>query len=473
VLFLASFAGSSVAGDKAKWGCDLDTAKKEARDSGKDLLIVFTGHGWCYHCNLLDAEVFQQASFVKEASKVFVFVEFDFNFADTKEDKAREARYRKQQGRYLVHSFPTVILADADGVPYAMQSGYAKGIGPTVSLAMMRLALSAKAQRDKEFKLAAAATGAERARHLHNGIQVVAKFLGPIDDRGDDPVLVFYQTKVQEILKADATALRTEYEARQKKRDEWVAREAVFTKLRGFKANKDYRGALKYIDEQLKKAEDRKVRWRLELERQTCLEWDGQFEDALKNARRLPERFELSDDHKEMLLDREAFNLHNLKRVDELVAVYERRIAAAKDDPKKRLALLKAKAQWLGYHNRPELTVAAWRACREAAKLGSEDWLTATASLAQELRKAGQHRAALKLVSDYLAINKSAWLMLDAAESHLALGEKDQARAMIRQAQAASADLRKSTNKLEIEAVARIDERIRILQEQLDTKKLQ
>jgi thioredoxin-related protein len=473
VLLLACSAGSSVAGDTAQWGRDLEAAKKAARDSGKDLLIVFTGHGWCHHCNLLDAEVFQQTSFLTEASKEFVFVEFDFNFADTKDDKAREARYRKLQEQFLVRSFPTVILADADGKPYAEQSGYAKGVGPAVCLAMMRVARGARAQRDREFGLAAAATGAERARHLHDGVRAVAKFLGSMDDRGDDPVLVFYRTTVQDILTADAPALRAEYEARQKKRDEWVGREAAFTKLHGFTANKDYRGALRFIDEQLKKADDRKTRWRLELERQTCLEWDGQFEEALKNARRLPEHFGLSADDKEMLLDREAFNLHNLNRVEELVAAYERRIAAAKDNPKKRLGLLKAKAEWLGYHGRPELTVAAWRECREAAKVGSDDWLTATAYLAQELRKAGQHRDALKVVSDYLASNKSAWLMLDAAESQLALGDTEQASAMIRQAQAASAALRKSTNKLDIDAVARIDERVRTLREQLDTKRPQ
>jgi thioredoxin-related protein len=473
VLILALFAGSSSAGDKPAWVRDLDKAKQDARDSAKDLLIVFTGHGWCYHCDLLDTEVFQQAAFVKPASKDFVFVEFDFNFGDAKEDKARQARYRKHQEQYLVHSFPTVILADADGVPYAMQSGYAKGIGPTASLAIIRLAQSRKAQRDKKFKLAAAAAGAERAEHLHKGIQAVAKFLGSIDDRGDDPVLVFYQPQVQDILKAGETAIRTEYEARVKKRGEWVAREAVFVKLRDFDATKDYRGALKHLAVQLKKTDDRKMLWRLELRRQTYLEWDGQFEEALKNARRLPERFELRLEDKEMLLDDEAYILHNLKRVDELLAHYDRRIAAAKDDAKKRVDLLKAKAEWLGYHDRPEQTAAAWRACREAANPGSEEWLTATAGLAQEMRKTGQHRTALKLVSDYLAIDKSVWLMLDAAESHVALGEKDQARAMISQAQAASANLRSSTNKLEIRAVARIEERIKSLQKQLDTKKPQ
>src|SRR5262249_9210311 len=158
----------------------------------------------------------------------------DFTFGDTKEDKAREARYRKLQEKYLVRAFPTVVLADADGVPYAIQAGYAKGTGVTTSLAMIRLAQFATEQRDRSFKQAAAAAGAERAGSLHKGIQSVAPLLGSIDDRGDDPVLVFYQTHVQDILKASTTNARAEYEARQKQRDKWFAREAVFFKLRDF-----------------------------------------------------------------------------------------------------------------------------------------------------------------------------------------------------------------------------------------------
>jgi thioredoxin-related protein len=460
--------------DKPAWIRDLDGAKKEATASKKDLLIVFTGHGWCLHCQELDREVFQQAAFVEPAKRDFVFVEFDFTFGDTPEEKAREARFRKLQEKYLVHSFPTVVLADADGVPYAIQSGYAKGTGVTKSLALIRLAQVAKAQRDRNFKLAASATGVEGAEYLHKGVQAVAGLLGSMDDRGDDPVLTFYSAQVQDILKADTTdagTVRGQYEARRKKRDEWVAREAVFTKLRDFDATKDYRGALKYLAEQLMRTDDRDLLWRLEKTRQAYLERDGQHDEALKNARRLSKRTDLGEADREWLFDREAYNLHNLGRVDELLAHYNNQIAAAKNDAKKRLGLLRAKAEIIRYHDRPEETLAARRAYREAAKPGSEDWLSATQGLAGELRKAGQHRAALKLVSEYLAVNKAAWLMLDAAESHLALAENDQARNMISQAEVASRVLKDSKNELDIKVFARIEERMKSLRKQLETKK--
>ena len=460
-------------GVKPAWIRDLDTAKKEATASQKDLLIVFTGHGWCLHCEHLDREVFQQAAFVEPAKRDYVFVELDFTFTDTPEEKAREGRYRKLQEKYLVHSFPTVVLADAEGVPYAIQSGYAKGTGVAKSLVMMRLAQATKSQRDKSFNQAASLAGVERAEHLHKGIQSVAGFLGSIDDRGDDPVLVFYQAQVQDILKTDTDTgtIRAQYEARRKKRDEWVTREAVFTKLRDFDAPKDYRGALKYLDEQLKKTDDRDLLWRMERTRQGYLERDGQYDEALKNVRRLSNRPELSDGDREWLLDREVYNLHNLSRVDDMLAHYDRRIAAAKDDPKKRLGLLRSKAEMIGYHNNAKQALAAWAVYRQAAKPGSEDWLDATQGLARELRRAGDHRQALKLVSEYLAINKAAWLMLDAVESHIALGEDDQARTMIAQAEAASRALKDSKSELDIKIFARIEERMKPLRKQLEIKK--
>jgi thioredoxin-related protein len=476
VLLALLFASPAAGADRPGWVRDLDAAKKEARTSGKDLLIVFTGHGWCLHCDLLDREVFQQAAFVGPARRDYVFVELDFTFGNTPAEKARERRYRRLQEKYLVRAFPTVVLADADGVPYAIQSGYAKGTGATASLLLLRLARAARTQRDRSFSRAASAAGAERAAHLHRGIQAVAGLLGSLDDRGDDPVLVFYRAQVQDILKADTTdagTVRGQYEARRKRRDDWLAREAVFLRLREFDARKDYRGALQYLAGHIRKTEDRDLLWRLERARQGYLESDGRHEEALANASRLSGRPGLGEADRAWLLDREAYNLHNLGRVEELIAHYDRRVAAAKGDPRKRAALLRAKAETLHYHNRPEQVLAAWRACREAAERGSDDWLVATGELAGELRRAGQHHAALALVTEYLAVNKAAWLMLDAAESHIALGEDDRARAMLGQAEAGCRALEGSTNRLDLATAARIRERSKGLRKQLGERRPQ
>jgi thioredoxin-related protein len=471
-LAASLFAGASWAGEEAVWLCDLDAAQKEAKSSHKDILIVFTGKGWCFPCQLLEREVLTQPAFVSRVRGDYVLVELDFTFGAMKEEEARELRFRNLQEMYLVRGFPTVVLTDADGVPYAIGTGYSQGIGVTPSLVLIKLAQTARALRDRNFRLATATTSRERAEHLHQGITAVAGLLGSLEERGDDPVLAFYKPQVEEIRKADGTGAGNvwrRYEARRGERDQWVAREAVFSRLKEFDA-KDYRGAIAYLDEQIKKPGDRDLQWRLETTRQVYLEWDHQHEKALTTARRLLQRHDLSEKDREMLLDREDYNLHNLGRIDELLAHYERRIAAARGDARKTLTLLREKAQWISHDDRPEQAQAAWRAYRAAAKPGSEAWLEATEGLAKELRKAGQHRAALELLGECLKANKAGDVLLDAAESHLALGEKEQAQACLNKVEAAARSLENSRNALDAGLFAAIQRRLRSLRAQSEPR---
>jgi thioredoxin-related protein len=471
-LAASLLAGASSAEEKAVWLRDLDAAKNEAKRSHRDILIVFTGKGWCFPCQLLDREVLTQPAFVSRVRGDYVLVELDFTFGNTKEEEARELRLRNLQERYLAPGVPTVVLADADGVPYAIGTGYSQGIGVTPSLVMIKLAQAARTLRDRNFRLASATTGRERAEHLHQGIAAVARLLGSLEDRGDDPVLVFYKPQVEEIREADETGAGKvwgRYEARRKERDQWVAREAVFSRLKEFDAN-DYRGAIAYLDEQIKKPGDRDLHWRLEYARQVNLEWDHQHEKALANARRLLKSPDLSEKDREALLDREAYNLHNLGRVDDLLAHYDRRIAAARGDSRKSLALLRDKAPWISRHDRPEQAQAAWRAYRAAARPGSEDWLNATQGLAEQLRKAGRHRAALELLGEGLKVKEWEGLLLDAAESHLALGEKEQAQACLNKVEAAARPLEGSRNELDARFFAAIQRRLKALRAHCGSK---
>ena len=466
ILAASLFASAPSAEEKAVWFRDLDVAKKEAKSSHRDILIVFTGKGWCFSCQLLEHELLTQPAFVRRVRGGYVLVELDYTFGDTMQEKARELCFRNLQERYLVRSFPTVVLADTDGVPYAIWTGYARGIGVAPSLVMIELAQTARTLRDRNFRLATATTGSERAKYLHQGITAVAGLLGSLEDRGDDPVLVFYKPQVEGIRMADGMVWG-QYEAQRRRRDQWAAREVVFSRLRQFDA-KDYRGAITYLDEQIKKLGDRDLRWRLELARQLYLERDEQYETALTNARRLLHRPNLSEKDRDSLLDREAYNLHNLGRIDDLLSHYDHRIAAARGDSEKILTLLRAKAQWVSFYNRPEQAQAAWRSYRAAASPGSEAWLEATQGLAKELRKGGQHQAALKLIDEYLKVNKAAAeVLLDAAESHLALDEKEQAWACLNKAEASA---RPFEDELGPRTFARFQTRLKTLRAQCDPR---
>ena len=89
-LTASLFASASSAEEEAVWLRDLDAAKKEAKSSHRDILILFTGKGWCFPCQLLEHEVLTQPAFVRRVRGDYVLVELDFTFGDTKEEEARD-----------------------------------------------------------------------------------------------------------------------------------------------------------------------------------------------------------------------------------------------------------------------------------------------------------------------------------------------------------------------------------------------
>lgn len=151
------------------WVRDYAEAKRRAAAEGKDLLINFTGSDWCVYCMRLDEEVFTHAAFVEPMSQKFVFV-----FMDSPRDPALEKEVADPKLRdrlledMLVNGFPTIILASADGAPYA-RTGYQKG-GPEPYLEHL-----AELRGDGEKVKALLAAGAEvDATVLKQGIETLA-----------------------------------------------------------------------------------------------------------------------------------------------------------------------------------------------------------------------------------------------------------------------------------------------------------
>ncbi len=111
-----------------------------------------------------------------------------------------------------------------------------------------------------------------------------------------------------------------------------------------------------------------------------------------------------------------------------------------------------------------------WRAYRAAARPRSEDWLNATQGLAEQLRKARRHRAALELLDERLKVKEWEGLLLDAAESYLALGEREQAQDCLSKVEAAARRLKGSRNELDARTFAAIQRRLKALRAQCDSK---
>jgi thioredoxin-related protein len=154
------------------WLTDFEAAKKQAAAEKKDILVDFTGSDWCGWCVKLDKEVFSTEAF--KAQKDFVLVALDF--PRRKEVPAdQKAKNEALMTRWGVRGFPTIILTNAKGEPYA-RTGYQPG-GPEkylphlAELRKQNTAAGIKAFGEEQAKLAAAAAkDAERAAKLKAAI---------------------------------------------------------------------------------------------------------------------------------------------------------------------------------------------------------------------------------------------------------------------------------------------------------------
>jgi thioredoxin-related protein len=174
------------------WVSDFEKAKQTAATEGKDLLIDFTGSDWCSWCIKLHKEVFDLDAFKAAGPKSFVLVEIDFPQNKEKLSKETQEQNAKLQRQFGIQGFPSIILADAQGRPYA-KTGYQPG-GAEKYVQHLDELRGAKTKRDEAWKKAEGAQGLEKAKFLAAGLQAL------------DPDLVaqHYSKVVAEITALDA-----------------------------------------------------------------------------------------------------------------------------------------------------------------------------------------------------------------------------------------------------------------------------
>jgi thioredoxin-related protein len=153
------------------WVTDFEAAKKTAADEKKDLLVDFTGSDWCGWCIKLNDEVFSKEPFKAAAKDQFVMVELDFPRKKELDAKLKEQN-KSLQSKFQVRGFPTIMLCDAAGKPYA-KTGYKPG-GPEKYVAHLNELRAVREKRDAAFaKADQAKTDAEKAAALVEGLKAL------------------------------------------------------------------------------------------------------------------------------------------------------------------------------------------------------------------------------------------------------------------------------------------------------------
>ena len=187
-VLAAGFTAQAAAAEG--WVSDWAKAKAVAAESKRDLLVDFTGSDWCGWCIKLREEVFSKPEF-ETVGKDFVFVEIDFPKDKSKLSEETQKQNAGLQTEFTVRGFPTIVLCDASGRPYA-RTGYVPG-GAASYVEHLGKLRSVRAERDAAFTEAEKTTGVEKARLLAKGVSVLAA----------DCLHPFYDSTLAEIAKLD------------------------------------------------------------------------------------------------------------------------------------------------------------------------------------------------------------------------------------------------------------------------------
>jgi thioredoxin-related protein len=372
--FLLLHAGTATAGDK--WLSHLDEAERLSARNGKDLFILFTGTAWCAPCVQFESNVLSRAEFL-DSTEPFVLVKLEFPKSDEELPPRQRNDFMAWRERYGIRAFPTVILADATGRPYAV-TGHI-GLGAEEFGRHLRKLREAHDRRDTALLNASKAQGVEKARLLDAAFSAVASASDESYTEKRGGILVrFYRQQIDQIMDLDpenAAGLQEKYRvllgavAEQDRVAEMHAKFAAAMKEGGAKA------ALKLVDQELERAKSAELRKRLQLSRLAYLEWGDLNEEALVYATKLTKDESYSSQENQRIRTRVAFNLKQLGRIDEMVAVYDRLIAEVIEDHATAWRFLRNKAEFLTGADRPAEALKAWEASRRLVDVGTDNWL--------------------------------------------------------------------------------------------------
>lgn len=358
---LAACGGSKMAGgarsgeegvqasraEEGPWMTDLDAAIQKASAEKKDLLLNFTGSDWCVWCQKLKREVFDDEEFRREGSKGFVWVEIDFPQNRASIPVETQKKNQAWLEKFGVEGFPTIILADPTGRPYA-RTGYRPG-GARKYLEHLAEFGKVRALRDEEFTKAAASGGAERAGHLDRALEAV----------GESFALASYRDEIRQIIDADAddsAGLRSKYEERIELAEVRKVLDRVNREFDGENADE----MLKLVDEAKSKFGS-KLKPRVEIGtfRVELLYAAGRAEEAAKAVDELLAAEGLPANEKVELGLRKAAMLREGDRLDDAVAVFDGLLADAAVEGEMRLRLRAQRADLLGDIGRTDEAVRA------------------------------------------------------------------------------------------------------------------
>lgn len=207
--FLALFAclpcwTYAASADGELWTRSFEEARARAEEEGKSILMDFTGSDWCPPCKVLAKNVFSTDEFKAEAPKHYVLLLLDFPNDKSQQSPQEIEQNPKLKDKYNVSGFPTILLTDQNGVPFAKLAGYDDTPVAEYVAELTRIA-GIRKQRDELFAQAERAEGIAKAKLLDQALSLLDA----------EVAASAYSDTIQEIMDldaTDATGLKTKYE---------------------------------------------------------------------------------------------------------------------------------------------------------------------------------------------------------------------------------------------------------------------
>ncbi|PSR09199.1 MAG: thioredoxin family protein [Candidatus Arcticimaribacter sp.] len=110
-----------------EWRTDWDTAKVEAEQGNKKIILIFSGSDWCIPCIKLEKEIWENSSFIQYAEQHYVL--FRADFPKRKKNKLPETIQQLNDRLAAEYNpkgyFPLVVVLDSKGKVKG-QLGYEK-----------------------------------------------------------------------------------------------------------------------------------------------------------------------------------------------------------------------------------------------------------------------------------------------------------------------------------------------------------
>lgn len=444
-LFLSSLlilgaVATTRAGD---WQTDPDAAARLAATERSDLFLLFTGTAWCGVCVQFEAQVLGKSEFLAGTTG-FVRVKLEYPGNEDQLPRERRDPYIAWRDRHGIRVYPTVILADPDGLPYAI-TGFDNELDPADFVRKVDRLRPIRDRRDAALATASKTTGIGKAQALDDALTAIRGASDPsLAAYHGEMVVRFYRTQIDEVIALDpanAAGLRDRYRDLLGTHDEQTRLTQLTDRLTRVVKDQGSQAALTLFDAEMAQAPSTDFRSKLIISKLYLLESAKKFEDARALAEELATDATRVPWERRNLRLRAAYELMQLDRIDEAVNVYDQLIAEAGSDRAAAYRIARNKGNVL-ISRRPADAIQALADASLLVNRDSMDWLDVVVPRARILARVGRYDEAIAILNDTLTIPSLSdvvrtVILAQKASALAKAGRRDEALVVAAQAEAA------------------------------------